>query len=207
MGKSLPETCWADLGDHKTVIVASCWFSILLYLHWWCTVEHKSSSMWSVWDLSLSVVSNISPCFSVPSPLPDIKGATGRTIGTAAHVAESQGWENKYFKWKIVIFCQQEILNYWAMEKGNSINSCDYLKVDNLCKGWSLWLLAPSIKEPGHATLVLPRLTPFVLLVLSHLCHGTAVSIFVRASIFWLFWDFRIFQDEGTIFLWNVGIR
>jgi hypothetical protein len=43
MGKSLPETCWADLGDQKTVIVASRWFSLLLYLHWWCTVKHKSS--------------------------------------------------------------------------------------------------------------------------------------------------------------------
>jgi hypothetical protein len=26
------------------VIAASSWFSILLYLHWWCTVKHKSSS-------------------------------------------------------------------------------------------------------------------------------------------------------------------
>jgi hypothetical protein len=28
---------------NKTVIVASSWCSILLYLHWWCTVKHKSS--------------------------------------------------------------------------------------------------------------------------------------------------------------------
>ena len=33
MGNSLPETCWADLGDQYIVIVASRWFSILLYLH------------------------------------------------------------------------------------------------------------------------------------------------------------------------------
>jgi hypothetical protein len=29
---------------NKTVIVASSWFPYLLYLHWWCTVRHKSSS-------------------------------------------------------------------------------------------------------------------------------------------------------------------
>jgi len=28
---------------NKIFIVASRWFSILLYLHWWCTVRHKSS--------------------------------------------------------------------------------------------------------------------------------------------------------------------
>jgi len=26
MGKKLPETCWADLGDQWSVIVASSWF-------------------------------------------------------------------------------------------------------------------------------------------------------------------------------------
>lgn len=105
---------------------------------------------------------------------------------------------------KMVIFCNQEISNYWAKEKGNSVNSCDFLKVDNLCKGWLLWLLVQSIKEPGHASLVLPKLIPVGLPVHSHLCHGTTVPIFVPASIVGLFWDFRILQDEGTIFLWNV---
>ena len=157
--------------------------------------------MWSLWVLSLLVVSNFSLLFSVPLPLPDIKGATGGTNGTAAHVAESQGWENEYFEWKNVIFCHQEILNYWAKEKGNSVNSCDYLKVDNLCKGWLLWLLAPSTKEPGHATLVLPKLIPVGLPFPSlpwnycpHICSCL------------LFWDFRILQDEGTVFLWNVAM-
>jgi hypothetical protein len=28
---------------NKTVIVASSWCSIFTYLHWWCTVKHKSS--------------------------------------------------------------------------------------------------------------------------------------------------------------------
>jgi hypothetical protein len=28
---------------NKTVIVASSWCSIFLYLQWWCTVKHKSS--------------------------------------------------------------------------------------------------------------------------------------------------------------------
>jgi len=40
-------------------------------------------------------------------------GATGGTSGTAARVAESQGWENKYFKQKKCDFlCHQDILNY-----------------------------------------------------------------------------------------------
>jgi len=33
------------LDINKIVIVASRWFSILLYLHWWCTVKHKSSRL------------------------------------------------------------------------------------------------------------------------------------------------------------------
>jgi hypothetical protein len=31
------------LETNKTVIVASSWCSILLYLQWWCTVRHKST--------------------------------------------------------------------------------------------------------------------------------------------------------------------
>ena len=113
----------------------------------------------------------------------------------------------KYFKQKNVIFCHQDILNYWAKEKGNSVNRCDFLKVDNLCKGCSLWLLAPSIKEPGHATVwYCPNLSLLVCLSFPILFHGTTVPIFVSVSIVWLFWDFRIFQDEGVIFLWSVGI-
>jgi len=43
MGKSFPETCWADLGDQENCYCCISLVSILPYLHWWCTVKHKSS--------------------------------------------------------------------------------------------------------------------------------------------------------------------
>jgi hypothetical protein len=41
--KDCPKHVELILEINKLVIVASSWFSILLYLHWWCTVKHKSS--------------------------------------------------------------------------------------------------------------------------------------------------------------------
>jgi hypothetical protein len=41
--KVCPKHVELILEINKTVIVASRWFSVLLYLHWWCTVKHKSS--------------------------------------------------------------------------------------------------------------------------------------------------------------------
>ena len=105
------------------------------------------------------------------------------------------------------IFLPSRNWNCWTKEKGNSINSCHFLKVGDLYKGWSLWLLAPSIKEPGHATVCYcTNLSHLVCLSFPIICHGAAVPIFVLAFIVWLFLDFRILQDEGTIFLWSVGI-
>jgi hypothetical protein len=40
--KGCPKHVELILEINKTVIVASGWCSILLYLHWWCTVKHKS---------------------------------------------------------------------------------------------------------------------------------------------------------------------
>jgi hypothetical protein len=44
----LGTTCTRSAKQHarkinKTVIVASSWCSIFTYLHWWCTVKHKSN--------------------------------------------------------------------------------------------------------------------------------------------------------------------
>jgi hypothetical protein len=33
---------------NKTVIVASSWCPILLYLHWWCTVKNKSNILYQL---------------------------------------------------------------------------------------------------------------------------------------------------------------
>jgi hypothetical protein len=41
--KVYPKHVELILEINKTVIVASSWCSILLYLHWWCTVKQKSS--------------------------------------------------------------------------------------------------------------------------------------------------------------------
>jgi hypothetical protein len=39
----------------KTVIVASSWCSILLYLHWLCTVTHKSNWWWFIKSPNLNM--------------------------------------------------------------------------------------------------------------------------------------------------------
>jgi hypothetical protein len=68
MGKNLPETCWAELGDQSIVILASSWTFCFIYLHWWCTVKHKSNierlqirifSTDSPWSTSLSTPSSL----------------------------------------------------------------------------------------------------------------------------------------------------
>jgi len=41
--KVCPKHVELILEINKTVNVASRWFSILLYLHWWWTVKHKST--------------------------------------------------------------------------------------------------------------------------------------------------------------------
>jgi hypothetical protein len=46
MGKFCPKHVELILEINKTVIVASSWCSILLYLHWWCTGTHKASLSW-----------------------------------------------------------------------------------------------------------------------------------------------------------------
>jgi hypothetical protein len=49
LAKICPKYVELILEINKTVIVASSWCSILLYLQWWCTVTHKSSLNVSVY--------------------------------------------------------------------------------------------------------------------------------------------------------------
>jgi hypothetical protein len=72
--KVCPKHVELILEINKTVIVTSSWCSILLYLHWRCTVAHKSSSQFcyllkaprAIWELSRTTgiyrCSNIIEC-------------------------------------------------------------------------------------------------------------------------------------------------
>jgi len=49
MGIMMPETCWVNLKWINVFTSVIRWFFLLLlYLHWWCTVKHKSSSHWYI---------------------------------------------------------------------------------------------------------------------------------------------------------------
>jgi hypothetical protein len=54
--KVCPKHVELILEINKTVIVASSWCFILHYLHWWCTVKHKSSLLSSYYDFPHTIL-------------------------------------------------------------------------------------------------------------------------------------------------------
>jgi hypothetical protein len=75
MGKFCPKLVELILEINKTVIVASSWCSILLYLQWWCTVTQIKEYPCAVCLVfmpcgALSTVTKIRYSYSSPSEIP-----------------------------------------------------------------------------------------------------------------------------------------
>jgi hypothetical protein len=54
-------------------------------------------------------------------------------LGGATFSAISKGQQNKYFKWKNLIFCAQKILNHWAKGHSLSLSLSPQILVRGVC--------------------------------------------------------------------------